>query len=72
MEFWEEVMAWLDENPGRHTYGEVAKGMGRDPTKYGQAMGSAMRAIHNRNHHDYCVRVVDPDTGRHGCSTPPE
>ena len=67
MAFWNDVMQWLDENPGIHKYGDVAEGLGRVPGDNGRAVGAAMQAIHRRGHHEYCVRVVDAH-GEHGCS----
>jgi len=64
---YEAVIAFLDENPGEHTYGDVAEGLGLPRGVGGRAVGAMMRAIHNRGLHEYCVRVVNAKTGKHGC-----
>jgi len=64
---YEAVIAFLDANPGTHTFGDVAEGLGIPRSKGGRAVGAMMRAIHNRGLHEYCVRVVHAKTGKHGC-----
>jgi len=64
---YEAVIAFLDANPGTHTFGDVAEGLGIPRSKGGRAVGAMMRAIHNRGLHEYCVRVVNAKTGKHGC-----
>ena len=65
----EDVIAWLDANPGEHTYGAVAEGLG-STSAAGQAVGACMRAIHNRGLHEYCQRVISSETGSHNCGDP--
>lgn len=64
---YEAVIAFLDANPGTHTFGDVAEGLGIPRSKGGRAVGAMMRAIHNRGLHEYCVRVVNAKTRKHGC-----
>jgi hypothetical protein len=55
---WTEVIGHLDKHPGIHTYGEVAAAIRSHP----RAVGRMMVAIHNRERHQYCPRVVDAKT----------
>lgn len=65
----QELITFLDNNPGTHTYLAVSEALfGHNAG--GNAVGSMLRAIHGRDLHQYCVRVVkDPnDPTSHGCS----
>ena len=59
---WPEVIEFLDRNPGVFTYKQVAAGIVSMP----RAVGQMMDAIHSRDHHQYCPRVVDKRTGEPG------
>ncbi len=67
-----DVIAFLDANPGDHTFGEVAEALGYTRETGGRAVGAMMRAIHNRRLHRYCRRVVKDDTREHGCNASEE
>ena len=67
---YEDVIAFLDANPGVHTFGDVAEALDIPRRNGGQAVGSMMRAIHRRGLHQYCVRVVNAETLQHGCDEP--
>lgn len=58
-----DVIRFLDSHQGEFEYGELAQRLGTGS----QAVGSMMRAIHNRGLHDYCRRVIDKKTRKHGC-----
>jgi alkylated DNA nucleotide flippase Atl1 len=64
-----DVIAFLDSNPGFYTFGEVAEALGYTRETGGQAVGAMMRAIHKRGFHEYCRRVVNNESGEHGCDT---
>ena len=67
MASFEDVIKFLDENSGKHSYGKVAEAVGLTKEGGGRAVGSMMKAIHRRGLHGYCERVVSDDTGEHGC-----
>lgn len=54
------VIEFLDLNPGKHYYHEVANALGI----HYRGIGSSMRAICSRGKHKYCRRVVDAKTGK--------
>lgn len=65
---YKDAIRFLDDNPGTHTFGDVAVALGYERGRGGRAIGAMMRAIHNRGLHDYCHRVVDDRTRMHGCN----
>ncbi len=67
MATFEDVIRFLEKNPGQYTFGDIADSVGITRQDGGRAVGSMMRAIHNRGFHQYCVRVVNAKTGQHGC-----
>ena len=67
MASYEDVIKFLDEHPGQHTYGKVAEAVGLTKEGGGPAVGAMMKAIHNRGLHEYCKRVVSDETAGHGC-----
>lgn len=67
---YQDAIKFLDENPGTHRFGDLAEGLGYTRATGSQAIGSMMRAIHNRGLHHYCRRVVSDETRQHGCDVP--
>ena len=67
MATYQDAIDFLDEHSGRHTYGEVAEGLGMSAARGSQAVGQMMAAICRRGWHEYCVRVVAASTGQHNC-----
>jgi hypothetical protein len=74
MPLWERVEAYLDAHPGVFTYGGLAEALyPSEPhakRTHSQGVGSAMRAICARGHHEFCPRVVVDETGKPGANCP--
>ena len=54
-----QVAAWLDENPGPHTPGTIAKALGRSAG----AVGNALKTLADRGEAELAIRQARPLPG---------